>query len=131
MKTAPPDQQNTFRHFLIQASRIPNVVFSLDEAPAILTGFMRVFDVTIRDQGWSPQKLWGDWWHGSFKDSLSWFDSDSAQKIETFMKPYLIAMVGIAVSSRDDEQRAQCKLTLEIFDANRVLNDHASRKLKM
>lgn len=125
------DQQNTFRHFLIQASRTPNVIFSLDDAPALLTGFMRVFDVTIRDHGWSPQKLWGDWWHGSFKDSLSWFDNDSAQKVEAFMKPYLIAMVGIAVSARDDEQRAQCKLTLEIFDANRVFTDHTPRKLKM
>jgi len=125
------EHKNMFRYFMIEASKMPRHIFSLKDAPAFLKGCLELFDVRSSNDSWGVQKIWNEWWHGAFNQSLQWFDPDSEQQITTFMKPYLIAMAGLAISSRDEEQRMQCKLLLETLDPHEVCAQHIPRKLKI
>lgn len=126
-------QQDVFRHLLVQASRTPARVFSLEDAPALLSGLVAVFDVLhcTSNTEWSALSRWRDWWHEAFDNSLQWFDHAAEEKVRVFMEPYLVAMAGAVISSRNDEQRMQSTLMLETFNPIDVCVEHTPRKLKL
>lgn len=127
----PSAQKDVVRDFLATASSTSSALFSLDDAPKFLFGVFRVFDVrSATGSTWSAQTRWKNWWHSAFTDSLQWFDPDSSQKIQEFMQPYLLAMAGVAISSKDQEQRMQSTIMLETFDPCTLGRDQP-RKLKI
>lgn len=126
-------QQDVFRHLLVQASRTASRAFSLDDAPTLLSGLVAVFDVLrcTSSTEWSALSRWRDWWHESFDNSLQWFDYAAEEKVRAFMEPYLVAMAGAVISSRNDEQRMQSTLMLETFNPVDVCVEPTPRKLKL